>query len=424
LFKIRYNEIDETIETEEQNMLSFDYTKDLLNLQGVNITKIEQFDSQTLIHTQLSVKPHTCPCCSHSTTYIHDYRKRKIKDISAFGKHVVLIHNHRRYVCKHCGKRFAEDNSFVPKYYRVTSRLINEIFKKTESERSFTSIAKEVNLSVSTVIRFFDLLSYSAPKELPEVLSIDEFKGNTDNEKYQVIITNPADGTVLDILPDRKQSHLISYFKQWTQEERSDVKFFVSDMWKPYADLSEIYFKQSIHLVDKYHYIRQVIWAFERVRKKIQKNYGKENRLLFKHSKKVLTMRKNKLKSEQLEQVEYLLYVNDDLRSAYYLKELFYKILDCDDGQKGKELLSKWILIAQNSRLNDYQDCAKTLQNWFKSILNTFDYPYTNGFTEGCNNKIKVLKRNAYGYRNFNRFRKRILHMFNYKKLNTIKAAA
>ena len=411
-------------ETEERNMLSCHYTKDLLNLQGVNIIKIENFELDTFIHTQLPIKPHICPCCNQVTSYIHDYRKRKIKDISAFGKHVTLIHNHRRYVCKHCGKRFAEDNPFAPKYYRVTLRLINEIFKKTESERSFTSIAKEVNLSVSTVIRFFDMLAYDAPKELPQVLSIDEFKGNTGTEKYQVIITNPADRTVLDILPDRKQSHLISYFKQWEREERNTVKFFVSDMWKPYAELSEIYLKDATQLVDKYHYVRQVIWAFERVRKQIQKKYGKENRLLFKHSKKVLTMRRSKLKPEQVEKVEYLLYFNDDLRSAYYLKELFYEILDCEDKSKGKELLSKWILIAQNSRLKDYQDCATTLQNWSKSIFNTFDYPYTNGFTEGCNNKIKVLKRNAYGYRNFNRFRKRILHMFNYKKSNTGKAAA
>ena len=195
-------------------------------------------------------------------------------------------------------------------------------------------------------------------------------------------------------------------------------------MWKPYAELSAIYFKEAKHLVDKYNYVRQVIWAFERVRKKIQKKYGKENRLLFKHSKRILTKRNSKLKPEQRERVEYLLYFNDDLRSAYYLKELFYKILDCENGEIGKMLFSKWILTAENSRLSDYRECASTFMNWGKSILNTFDYPYTNGFTEGCNNKIKVLKRNAYGYRNFDRFRKRILHMFNYKKTDKLKAVA
>ena len=51
-------------------------------------------------------------------------------------------------------------------------------------------------------------------------------------------------------------------------------------------------------------------------------------------------------------------------------------------------------------------------------ILNTFKYPYSNGFTEGCNNQIKVLKRTGYGYRNFNRFRKKILHIFSYRSRN------
>ena len=254
------------------------------------------------------------------------------------------------------------------------------------------------------------------------MLAIDEFKGNTGDEKYQAILTDPQTGVVLDILPDRKTGHLISYLKQWDRTEREQVRFFVSDMWKPYTDLSAIYFKNAIPLIDKYHYIRQIIWAFERIRKKIQKQYGKDNRLLFKHSKRLLTMRKSKLKPEQLEQVEHLLYLNDDIREAYHLKEEFYKILDSNNRADAKELMSEWIMAAQASRLKDYKDCAATLQHWSISILNTFDYPYTNGFTEGCNNKIKVLKRNAYGYRNFERFRKRILHMFNYKK-NTIEMA-
>ena len=166
--------------------------------------------------------------------------------------------------------------------------------------------------------------------------------------------------------------------------------------------------------------------TLKEIKKQIQKQYGKDNRLLFKHSKRILTMRKSKLKPEQLEQVEHLLYLNDDIREAYHLKEEFYKILDSTNRADAKELMSEWIMAAQASRLKDYKDCAATLQHWSISILNTFDYPYTNGFTEGCNNKIKILKRNAYGYRNFRRFRNRILHIFNYKNtvLNTEKEVA
>ena len=73
--------------------------------------------------------------------------------------------------------------------------------------------------------------------------------------------------------------------------------------------------------------------------------------------------------------------------------------------------------ICCGTAIESFEKCAVTMRNWFSGIINSFDTNITNGFTEGCNNKIKVLKRNAYGYRNFRRFRNRILHMFYYKTL-------
>lgn len=107
-----------------------------------------------------------------------------------------------------------------------------------------------------------------------------------------------------------------------------------------------------------------------------------------------------------------MMYISDELRAAYHLKEAFYEVLDAPNRAIAKRLMSDWILSAQDSGIPEYHSCSNTLINWQTGILNSFDVPYSNGFTEGCNNKIKVLKRNAYGYRNFERFRKRILHMF------------
>ncbi|MDO4731861.1 MAG: ISL3 family transposase [Clostridia bacterium] len=391
-------------------------TTNLTGLQDLILKNTDYFGNTLLISAEMERRSHKCPCCGEITDKIHDYRTQMIKDISSFGNFVIISLRKRRYVCKNCGKRFYENISFLPKYHRMTNRLSAWVINLLTDVRSFSSVAREVNLSVSTVIRIFDLVGYSKPQSLPEVLAIDEFKGNTGKEKYQAIITDPKTGVILDILPDRKQSHLIQYLKQYDKKERAKVQFFVSDMWKPYRELSEVFFKNSVYLVDKYHYVRQIIWAFERTRKRIQKKYSKEYRLLFKNSKHILTKRRSKLKEEQLMQVEALLYVSDELRTAYYLKESFYEILDCKDKETAKQMMSDWIYDAQSSDNPDYDTCSITLINWQTGILNTFDYPYTNGFTEGCNNRIKVLKRNAYGYRNFNRFRNRILHIFSYQK--------
>ena len=249
-----------------------------------------------------------------------------------------------------------------------------------------------------------------------EVLSIDEFKGNTGCEKYNCIIADPKNRVVLDILPKRYSNFLTSHFVKITREDRLSIKYFVSDMWKPYKDLAETLFKNTTFIVDKYHWIRQVIWAFENIRKMEQKKFYKIDRKYFKKSKSLLIKRFNFLTEEQKQEVNIMLYKSENIRIAYMLKEEFFEILDCKDRKEARNNLSKWVLLAQNSNLLPFVKCANTMINWSNGILNSFDTPYTNGFIEGCNNKIKVLKRNAYGYRNFKRFRNRILHIFNYNK--------
>lgn len=184
-------------------------------------------------------------------------------------------------------------------------------------------------------------------------------------------------------------------------------------MWRTYSDFAEAFLKNATPVIDKYHFIRQVTWAFEAVREEEQKKFSKDHRKHFKRSKRLLTKRYDKLTEEQRQQVDVMLYSSANLLSAHFLKELFYQIIDNKDKETAKKAMSEWILEAQNSNIPVFAACAKTFTNWSVGILNLFDCPYTNGFTEGCNNKIKVLKRNAYGFRNFKRFRNRILHIFN-----------
>ena len=200
-------------------MLYNHFTEELLGLQGVKITNVEQ-EKNLIIHLEMERKRHNCICCGTATDTIHDYRLQKIKDIPSFGKNVVIMLRKRRYRCPHCGKRFYEENPFLPGYHRMTNRLVKFVLNRLTDERSFTSVAREVNLSVSTIIRIFDLVSY--PKaELPKVLSIDEFKGNTWGEKYQCILTDPENKIVLDILPERYKPHFTYIFSYATKQRTS-----------------------------------------------------------------------------------------------------------------------------------------------------------------------------------------------------------
>ncbi len=375
-------------------MLYTDSTEKLLGLQDLKVTKIEKNEKEICIYAELPRKTHNCICCGTATDTIHDYRTQIIKDIPAFGKLVNIVLRKRRYRCPHCGKRFFEENHFLPRYHRMTNRLASFVVNKLGDERSFTSVAKEVNMSVSTVIRIFDLVSCPKPK-LPNALSIDEFKGNTNGEKYQCIITDPVNRVVLDILPKRFKPYLTEYFRAYSKEERDKVNFFVSDMWSTYSDISTVWFKNATQTVDKFHWIRQVVWAFEKIRKEEQQKLGDKLRKYFKHSKSLLTKSFDSLTDEQKKEVNVMLYYSVNISRAYFYKESFYKVLRAKDSATAKKLLAEWIKSTENCGLVPFEKCANTMRNWFVGIINSFDTNITNGFTEGCNNKIKVLKRNA-----------------------------
>ena len=95
-------------------------------------------------------------------------------------------------------------------------------------------------------------------------------------------------------------------------------------------------------------------------------------------------------------------------QEAWQLKEIFKDFRQCKNSDEGRKILRDWILTALECNIPEFKDCITAFTNWSIEILNSLDYPYTNGFTEGTNNKIKVLKRNAYGFRNFERFTNRI----------------
>ena len=252
----------------------------------------------------------------------------------AFGNEVELRIHKRRYACE-CGKRFLEPCGFLGRYQRRTTRTTMAMLEKLSDVRSYSKVAEEFGVSIPTVIRLFNNISYPKPTVLPEVIGIDEFKGNTGGEKYNCILTDVGNKHVLDVMRSRKQVDLCEYFKKI---DRSKVKYFVSDMYVPYAEIAKTYFPNATYVIDKYHWVRQAIWAFESVRKEVQKKFSKSHRIYFKHSRKLLLKREKKLTQEELNQVLVMLDTSAELSTAYFLKEFLYKLLDEPDPYSKKRM--------------------------------------------------------------------------------------
>ena len=390
-------------------MSEFNYIRNLLELKEVEVINVDVNSRVNLIHIKLPTTPHICPNCCNTTSKTHDYRFQYIKDIPINLKPTFLVYKKRRYICPSCNKKFYENNNFVGRYQHKSSRLNTTIIRELMSESSQTSVARRYNVSTSTVGRVIDYIPNTQLDELPQVIAIDEFKGDTNYGKYQCIITDPVDSKVLDILPVRNEIRLKEYFRKFSLEQRKGVKYAVIDMWRPYASVIKEMFPNVKLVIDRFHYVRQITWAMENVRKKIQKTLSKEDRLYFKNSKKLLLKNSLYISDEEYIRLRVMFRRSNKLEKAYDLKEIFYWVLQSKNSIEANERLDVWFRDIDEYKIPEFEYAAKTIRNWKRHILNSFDVPYTNAFTEGKNNKIKVLKRNGYGLRNFNRLKTRIL---------------
>ena len=386
-------------------MLMTDYTAELLNLEDVIITNVENITDQLHIYIELPRARHVCPACGAVTDRIHDYRMQIIKDIP-LARDTFLHLRKRRYRCN-CGKRFFEINTFLPRYYRVTSRLVARVIQEFKKIVPATEIGSRFNVSAVTAMRYFNCFNQRV-KALPEVLSLDEFKGNSGGQKYTSIVVDPKGRKVLDILPNRYENDLIKYFSQFPSKTK--VKYFVCDMNPHFRNVAAICFPNATVVADRYHVIRQVYWAMERVRKNEQNKLPDRHRKYFKKSRYLLMKPMEKLTGEEMDRLALMFEIAPRLADSYRIKNEFLIVIRSASSVVGKQLLADWLLSVEVMDLPEFHDCTKAYHNWFQEVLNSMDVPWSNGYIEGCNNKTKVLKRVCFGMRNFNNFRKRILY--------------
>ena len=357
---------------------------------------------------EIPVAEQVCPHCGASTRKSKGKRSRDVK-FGAMQHHTVTAtYLQRRYKCQECNHTFIEKNPFVNRYLRLSKSNLEYLFRQLGEKGSFTEMAKRSDVSVSTVIRYCSKLAIPKPAQLPTVLGIDEYKGNAEGQMYQVIITDLRNHSVVDILPKRETRALIQYFKTFSKEAREQVKYIVMDMCPLFKLVMQTMFSHAHIVADRYHVCRLVDWALERVRKREQKQLVAHSRML-KYNRRVLMKNPDTLtESERVKLLE-ILRISDDLRRAYGLRLGFRKIFKTYSIPNIERHIQLWLKIVESSHLPEFSNFKTSFISWFPQIVNAFVLPYSNGFTEGCNNNIKVLKRISYGFRHFERFRVRIL---------------
>lgn len=393
-------------------MLQDNYTQSLPLFKGVSVKYFRGNEENGNLEAfiEMPVKEHCCPHCGYTTTYIKDYRLQKVKDLSLAGKPLNVTIRKRRYICKNCNSTFTEDNPYIKRYCHFPQRFYLEALKETSDLQSFSAIARRMGASVTSIIRWFDNINY--PKaELPSCIAIDEFKGNAGGEKFQCNLADPVKHKIIDILPNRDSEDLYKHFLEYPYEKRAKVKKVVMDLSTLFRSVAKKIFPEAKIIADKFHVIRVVTNSLENVRKRIQKEFHDAKRKWFKRSRQLLLKPEYKLTDEGKIELNRMLNSSRELEKAWVLKELFYEIFRKETRPEAKKELGNWLSLADELSIPEFQHCITTFTNWRTEIANIVGETISNGFIEGSNNKIKVLKRISFGVQNFERFRNRILNL-------------
>lgn len=368
-----------------------------------------------------------CPCCGSEITKVHDYRTTIIKHSTGENQPIVLKIKKKRFHCDDCNKNVTEDLDFVKKHCFIsnTSKLsVMSYFTRTLSMKEISNIH---NISVSSTNRVLSNIPLvKSAHTLPAVLSFDEFRANTNYGKYAFMVVDPINSEIIDILGDRRITTLLNYFKQFSREERENVRFIISDLWRPYRTIARLLFPNAIYVADKFHYQRLVSNAFNAVRKEAYKRLDKTLARRVKRYWKLLNKKRSTINSDDYEYVhwmktfanghkiiEELLSYDEQLKDAYYAYQEFLEAIEKTSGELATLDFMAWLEKYSNSDILDIKDACKSLKRWKDEVINSFfkynDKTLSNGFIEGVNNRIKVIKRVSFGYRSFLNFKRRIL---------------
>jgi transposase len=318
-------------------------------------------------------------------------------------------------------KKFAEKNPFVDRYQRHTREWNQALGIRLIHGKNFKDTARQFHTSSHTALRRFDHMAATNLKdveELPRVIAIDEYKGDTDQGKYQVIIANADTGEPIDILPDRSSKTVKTYLIG----KKSNVECVVMDMSHTFQAAVKQALNDPVIIADRFHFCRYINWAVDRVRKRVQRDFHDYDRRKCKRMRHVFHKPSELLSDKQRWHLDRYLGLSGDLKNAHQLKEAYrrwFQLAKQDTIKATKERLYAFYDLVVSSGLSEFASSIETFRNWQTEIMNSFVFEYTNGFVEGLNNLTKVMKRNAFGFRRYDRLRARILMYHQFKHIGT-----
>ena len=358
--------------------------------------------NRIILHVQAKERIRCCPCCGARSVVKNGYRLRDFIGLPIGGKRVTIRMKVQRYKCKECDFDQQENIPFATGSRSYTHRFAKYVVDLLRG-MTLQDVSNHLGVSWDTIkeIHSSYLERHYSPPYLDGVenIGIDEFavkKGHV----YKTIVVDLDSGRVIYV-GEGKGTKALKKFWRKVKRKNIKIKHVATDLSTAFIASVMENCPDAVHVFDHFHVVKLMNEKLDDIRRKVysmEKDINK--RKVLKGTRYLLLGNGEDIFDKQHKtRLENALAMNEPLSKAYYLKEQLRQIWLQPTKDMAEKVLDDWIRQAEQSKIAQLQKMAVTVKTYKKGILAWYDCHLSTGKVEGINNKIKVMKRNAYGFR-------------------------
>lgn len=381
-------------------------------IKNVQVKTVEYHSDKLIFRVFFAPEKPFCPCCGYDEHSLKGLKTRKLRMAPLGNKMAFIVVELHRLQCLNCRHIWWPPISFAKPKKRVTlsfEKYVIELMRFATIEH----VAKFLGVSwslVKNIHKAYLQQEYQTPNlKFIRYIGVDEFSISKGHE-YMTIFINLETGEIIHAIEGKSIDSVTPFILQ-LREKATQLKAIAMDMNAAYASATKKYLPDIDIVFDRFHVVALLNTAIDEIRRDQQAKCNAIGLKVLKGMRFLLLSNYEKLDPKKHNSLKCLLEVNKPIAMAHAMKEQIRLFWTKQSVQEGTEFLGWWIIDAIESGIYELQKTGRTLLRHWKGLVNYFKHPISNGKTEGINNKIKTMKRQAYGFRDIEYFKLRLYNL-------------
>ena len=381
-------------------------------IKGIHYESTRYEGDAVVISARLTDQRIKCPHCGCQKVTFKGCKRRKVL-LSPMGRKKcyldLLIH---RLKCGECGKLWWPSPNFLDGKHRY-ARSFALTAVDLLSLGTISSVAHYLRVGWDLIKEIHKSKLSRTYKNIPlhevNYLGMDEFSIRKGHE-YMTIFTDLQTGRIIHAVEGRAKENIQPFLDRLSKRARN-LKAIAMDMSGSYYHAVREALPRVDIVFDRYHVAALINQAIDELRREQQRELEGLGKKTLKGNRFLLLTNYDNLSVDRKERLHHLLSANDPLFNAHCMKEQLRLFWDQPDPESGRHFLETWCKDAMESGIKALARVGKTISAYRTGLLSYFKHRISNARTEGLNNKIKTLKRQAYGFRDIEYFKLRLYHL-------------